>query len=329
MKDDNINIKHVIKSLKHAGYKEVAMNITKVGMQTATTNQTQSYFNKGTQEGGERIDISGQLDDAVALEISMEGMKKLDESALSQDRDISRLIKPLENGNKSIDHLVPAYSGIASADQAIHDALKNADNDTRAFVYRTIRNNFLVKDASELSEEERQANISLGMEKATFAANTMLDEGHRKSFLDAMGQIAKSASAGTRESDGTMYYGNTSKTYVGQDGRLVQSTDSLAVMKRIDKKSYETYQSLQDDFYAQMKFFMKWHSDNLEPVSEFVKEEDEKKEEVVKTAKVDKTFNGAGSATKEAFISFLQQFAEKNPGFMTSVINREQLTWAK
>lgn len=166
------------------------MNITNVGMQTVTTNQTQNqakpYANKGMQERGERIDISGLADDAVAVEISMEGMKKLDESTLSQDRDISKLIKPL----------------------------KNADDDTKAFVYRTIRNNFLVKDVSELTEEERQANISLGMEKAAYAANTMLDEGHRKSFLDAMGQIAKLASAGTREEDGTMDYGNTSRTYV-------------------------------------------------------------------------------------------------------------------
>ena len=138
------------------------MNITNVGMQTVTTNQTQNqakpYANKGMQERGERIDISGLADDAVAVEISMEGMKKLDESTLSQDRDISKLIKPLENGNKSIDHLLPEYSGIASADQAIHDALKNADDDTKAFVYRTIRNNFLVKDVSELTEEERHEN---------------------------------------------------------------------------------------------------------------------------------------------------------------------------
>lgn len=304
------------------------MNITKVGTQTGTTNQSQAYFNKGMQERGERIDISGQLNDAVTIEISPEGMKKLDVATLSQDKDLSKVIQSA-NANKSIDHLLPEYSGIASADQAIHDALKNADDDTKAFVYRTIRSNFLVKDASELSEEERQANISLGMEKATFAANTMLDEGHRKSFLDAMEQIAKLASSGTREEDGTMDYGNTSRTYVGQDGKLVQTTDVNAIMKKMDKKAYEQYKSLQDNPHEQMKFFMKWHLDHLKPISKFVEEEDEKKEEVVKTAKVDKTFSGAGSTTKEAFISFLQQFAKKNPGFMTSVINREQLTWAK
>lgn len=304
------------------------MNVKNVGTQTVTANQTQAYFSKGMQERGERIDISGQVDDAVAVEISMEGMKKLDEAALSQDRDLSKVIQSA-NANKSIDHLLPEYSGIASADQAIHDAMKNADDDTKAFVYRTIRNNFLVKNASELSEEERQANISLGMEKAGFAANTMLDDRHRKSFLDAMEQIAKLASSGIKKEDGTMDYGNTSKTYVGQNGCLVQSTDTLAVMKKIDKKAYETYQSIQDDSYAQMKFFMKWYSDNLEPVSKFVKEEDEKKEEVVKNTKVDKTFSGARSAAKEVFISFLQQFAEKNPGLMSAVINREQFTWAK
>lgn len=94
----------------------------------------------------------------------MEGMKKLDESNLSQDRDLSKVIQSA-NANKSIGHLIPAYSGIAGADQAIYDAMKNADNDTKAFVYRTIRNNFLVKDVSKMSEEERQEKISQGMEK--------------------------------------------------------------------------------------------------------------------------------------------------------------------
>lgn len=235
------------------------MDIKQVGMQTVTTNQTQDYANKGMQERGERIDISGLMEDAVALEISTEGMKKLDESNLSQDRDLSKVIHSA-NANKTIDHLIPAYSGIASADQAIHDAMKNADNDTKAFVYRTIRNNFLVKDVSELSEEERQEKISLGMEKAAFAANTMLDEKHRKSFLDAMEKIAKLASAGTREEDGTMNYGITSKTYVGQDGKLVQTTDDMAVMKKTDKKAYEKYISLQDDPKAQMKYLINWHA---------------------------------------------------------------------
>ena len=305
------------------------MNITYVGMQTVTTNQTQPYSNKGMQERGEHIDISGQVNDAVAVEISMEGMKKLDESTLSQDRDISQFIKPLEDGNKSIDHLLPAYSGNAKADQAIHDALKNADDDTKAFVYRTIRNNFLTQDVSELTEEERQANISLGMEKATYAANTMIDEGSRGSFLDAMKTIAKMAGAGTREADGTMYYGNSTRTYVGQDGKLVQTTDTMAAMKKMDPKAYEELKDIKDDPYAQMKYMMKWNMDHLSSIAGFVDQEDEKMEETVKMTNVDTTFKGAGNSTKEAFISFLQQFSEKNPGFMSGIIKREQLTWAK
>ena len=303
------------------------MNITHVGTQAVATNQTQAYFNKGMMERGERIDISGQLDDAVAVEISMEGMKKLDESTLAQDRDISQFIKPAEDGNKSIDHLIPAYSGNAKADQAIHDALKNADDDTKAFVYRTIRNNFLVQDVNGLTEKERQANISLGMEKAAYAANTMIDEGNRDSFLDAMKSIAQIAGAGTREADGIMYYGNSTKTYVGQDGKLVQTTDTMAVMKKMDPKAYQEFNSIKDDPYGQMKYMMKWHMDHLSSVSEFVDKEDEKQEATVKTTKVDITFEGAGNSTKEAFLSFLQQFREKNPGFMSEILNREQLSY--
>lgn len=108
---------------------------------------------------------------------------------LSQDRDLSKVTKSA-NANQSIDHLIPAYSGIAKADQAIHDALQNADDAAKAFVYRTIRGSLLIKETNGLSETERQANISLGKEKAVFAANTRIDEGHRESFLDAMNSIA-------------------------------------------------------------------------------------------------------------------------------------------
>lgn len=53
------------------------MKITNVGTQTVTTNQTQAYANKEMQERGEHIDISGQMNDAVAVEISMEGISMI------------------------------------------------------------------------------------------------------------------------------------------------------------------------------------------------------------------------------------------------------------
>lgn len=58
-----------------------------------------------------------------------------------------------------------------------------------------------------MTEEERQANISLGMKKAECAAENFIPEDSRKSFLEAMESIAKLASAGKADNNGNMDYG--------------------------------------------------------------------------------------------------------------------------
>ncbi len=55
--------------------------------------------------------------------------------------------------------------------------------------------------------EQRQANISLGMRKAEYAAENFIPEDSRGSFLEAMKSIAKLASAGKADSSGNMDYG--------------------------------------------------------------------------------------------------------------------------
>ena len=53
-------------------------------------------------------------------------------------------------------------------------------------MYDIIRQNFLVGNTGSMTEEERQANISLGMKKAEYAAENFISEDSRKSFLEAM-----------------------------------------------------------------------------------------------------------------------------------------------
>lgn len=49
-------------------------------------------------------------------------------------------------------------------------------------MYDIIRQNFLVGNTGSMTEEERQANISLGMKKAEYAAEYFISEDSRKSF---------------------------------------------------------------------------------------------------------------------------------------------------
>lgn len=57
-----------------------------------------------------------------------------------------------------------------------------------------------------MSEEERQANISLGMKKRNML-QIILYQKIKKFLLDAMESIAKLASAGRMNADGNMDYG--------------------------------------------------------------------------------------------------------------------------
>ncbi len=89
-------------------------------------------------------------------------------------------------------------------------------------MYDIIRQNFLVGNTGFMTEEERQANISLGMKKAEYAAENFIPEDSRKSFLEAMESIAKLASAGKADNNGNMDYGVGKGTYLGHGSNLVK-----------------------------------------------------------------------------------------------------------
>lgn len=58
-------------------------------------------------------------------------------------------------------------------DKAISSAVENCNKEEKSFVYDIIRQNFLVSDTAGMSEDERQASISLGIKKAQYAADMM------------------------------------------------------------------------------------------------------------------------------------------------------------
>lgn len=107
--------------------------------------------------------------------------------------------------DKSADDL-PAYSGMYDVDKTISSSLENCSKEEQGFVYDIIRENFLIGNGSSMSEEERQANISLGMKKRNML-QIILYQKIKKFLLDAMESIAKLASAGKMNADGNMDYG--------------------------------------------------------------------------------------------------------------------------
>ena len=296
--------------------------------------QYQHYQNKATlsYDGHERrrekgkIDISEKKDDAVALEISIHGKKAIH---LKDKKDIEQDIVHLD---KRAGYL-PAYSGMYDVDKTISSSLENCSKEEQEFVYDIIRQNFLIGNGNSMSEAERQANISLGMKKAEYAANNFIPENSKNSFLNAMESIAKLASAGKMNANGNMDYGVKKGNYLGHGSNLVYTTDGLDMMRTMDASAYKEYQKISressnsDRQLNTLKYLTNWYANavtkNPHMVDEYEAKSDEYIEKNVKNQKLDTTFKDLKTESRSAFIESLIAFQKKNPNFLTNIINTE------
>ena len=274
----------------------------------------------------DKIDISDKKDTAVLLEISIEGRKAI------ELKDKNEFSKEIVHYDRSANDL-PSYSGIYDVDKAIATALEGCNKDEKGFVYDIIRQNFLIEDSSSMTEEERQANISLGMKKAEYAMKNFIPEDKKKSFLDAMETIAKLASAGKAKKNGEMDYGVRKASYLGSGSNLVETTNTVDMMKRMDPTAYSKYQKIQEESseedrpFNALKYLTNWHIDAVKSDDTMVdKYESQSKkyvDENVKNLQIDTTFDKLNTHSMEAFIDSLKSFQTNNPGFLSNIINRE------
>ena len=143
--------------------------------------------------------------------------------------------------------------------------MENCSKEEQGFVYDIIRHNFLVGNSGSMTEEERQANISLGRKKAEYAAENFIPEDSRKSFLEAMESIAKLASAGKADDNGNMDYGIAKGTYLGHGSNLVKTTNALDMMRTMDSSAYTKYQKIskessnEDRPLNALKYLTNWY----------------------------------------------------------------------
>ena len=220
-------------------------------------------------------EIRSQYEDSVIVEFSGDGLaalvdsKKgvLDQIEPQQDREAknAEFQKQIVHLDRSANHL-PEYSGLFEVDKTIATAVGNCSKEEQAFVYNIIRQNFLVSNTSSMAEEERQANISLGMKKAEYAAEHFIPTEQKDSFLDAMESVAKLASAGKADEKGNMDYGMTQKNYLGSGSNLVYTDDPLDIMRRMDSEAYAKYQEIKADSSKEnsaldaLKYMTKWYA---------------------------------------------------------------------
>ena len=283
-------------------------------------------------------DIRSQYGDAVIVEFSGDGMAALVEgkkgSMVPEDKEAmeaknAAFQKDIVQIDNSLSDL-PAYSGMYGADKAVASALENCSKEEQGFVYDIIRQNFLVGNNGSMTEEERQANISLGVKKAEYAAQNFIPEDSREAFLEAMESIAKLAGAGTADSSGNIDYGVAKTRYLGHGSNLVQTTNALDMMRTMDKDAYAEYQKMgekDDGGLSSLKYLTNWYTGavkkNPSMVDNYEKQSEEYVEKNVKNQKLDKTFAGLKTGSKAAFFESLKMFQSSNPNFLSSIINRE------
>ena len=283
-------------------------------------------------------DIRSQYGDAVIVEFSGDGMAALVEgkkgSMVPEDKEAmeaknAAFQKDIVQIDNSLNDL-PAYSGMYGADKAVASALENCGKEEQGFVYDIIRQNFLVGSSGSMTEEERQANISLGMKKAEYAAQNFIPEESREAFLEAMESIAKLASAGKADSSGDMNYGVAKARYLGHGSGLVQTTNALGMMQAMDKDAYAEYQKMgqnDDGGLSALKYLTNWYAGAVKKdpsmVDTYEKQSEEYVEKNVKDRELDATFVDIKTESMAAFLESLKMFQSNHPNFLSSIINRE------
>lgn len=289
--------------------------------------------------------ISAQYGDNVIVEFSGDGMAALvesrkgilDKECEQQDVDARQAAFDAEvvQLDKKMNYL-PEYSGMFEVDKTIATAVENCSKEEQAFVYDTIRQNFLVSNSGSMTEDERQANISLGVKKAEYAAEHFVPEEQKEAFLDAMMSVAKLASAGKASENGSMDYGIKKGNYLGHGSNLVYTDDPLDIMRAMDTEAYAEYQKIRDESsnadsaLNALKYMTKWYAGavkkNPNMVDEYTKKSEEYIEENVKNQKLDDTFYGIDITDKKAFIESLREFQIGRPDFLTTILNRELMS---
>ena len=255
----------------------------------------------------------------------------------AQKRFEAEAVRPLERERAD----VPIYCGIYNTDKAVAAAVEGCTKEERIFVYGIINSNFLMGNTSSLTEEERQANIALGMKKAEYAAWNFIPEASREKFLEAMNTIAKIASAGKADENGNMNYGIKRANYLGHGSNLVELSYNLNAddMKNIDSAAYEEYQRIgeensgKDRFYNQAEFFSNWYNKQLSSkqgrnmIQEYIEKLDEKSDEYfkkeVRNKKLPTYFDSIDASNKETFLAGIMEFMAKNQNFLSQILSRE------
>lgn len=293
----------------------------------ATTQDIGIYApNHTLQKSVQYTEIASNLQTENRIASLSDG-KALTQENINLTERTNTLSVPNEMTISSIpNRIITYYTGHAQFDNAITDALQGQSTDFKEQVYDILRNNFFPAYANnDLSESDRQAMIGFGLAHAEYLANQQFDADTKKSFLEAMTGLARIATQGTKNPDGTMQYNIQKTIQLDGNGHVMpnQMQEILYTMEKESPEDFATYQNLQKNSDEQASHFAWdwiWQSQNLQLMfqnrTDYQKAQ-QKYYKDLESISVDQTFANIDTSNKENFLSSMQtQIAKvENPDF--------------
>ena len=226
------------------------------------------------------------------------------------------------------DNVIVQFSGdgMAALIESKKGAAKgNLSDEEAAVKYAAFQNEIVQNQRETLNHMPAYSGMFEDDKTIAAALENFISEDKREAFLDAMENIAKLASAGKADNNGNMDYGVNKVKYLGHGSNIVYTTNTDDMMKQMDSAAYEEYKKLSGK--DSLKYLMNWYEDvlkrNPDMVNEYEQRSEKYVEENVKNQKLDTTFKDIKTDSKTAFLESLRAFQLNNPGFLSSLINRE------
>lgn len=214
-------------------------------------------------------------------------------------------------------------TGYARIDNAIINALSGQSQEVKDNVYDLIRKELLPHNVHGLSEDDRLAMISLGVEKAQYLADQFMDDRTKASFMEAIRSTARIGAAGKRVGACEMEYSVKKIRMLDGYHRILEepTNEYLFTLEREDPKAFAEYKKKSD--MDAVRFLVDWLSHgNYDLVvankPAYKKHQDEKYKKLDEV-KLDSTFSGADTSSKENFLASLAEKLQASQTLHTSV----------
>lgn len=198
-------------------------------------------------------EIGKQYGESVLVSISGDGLAALVENKYTRssgaknetEEQKTERTRKNELFQGEIKTLAPRHQIIPNiqTNKALVDSLEGLADNVVDTVYGIISENLLKRDIGDMTEEERQNLISLGMEQAGYIAENYISEDKKEEFMSVMETIAKYGMNGKTNNEGKVTFDIKKGPMVGMPDDYDADMDEV-----LKDKAPETYKEMMELF---------------------------------------------------------------------------------